>query len=109
MSFRVTAHRRAEEDIAQMSTWLASQSPEGAARWLDAYDHMIDQLRDNPLSFGLAPENELVDGEVRQAFFKTRRGRAYRAIFTIEGDHVRVLRVRSPGQGPTAPGELGIA
>ena len=109
MSFRVTAHRRAEEDVGQVSTWLASQSLDGAARWLDAYDNMIDQLRHTPLSFGLAPENELVDSEVRQALFKTHRGRVYRAIFTIEGDNVRVLRVRSPGQGPIASDELGIA
>ncbi len=109
MSFRVTAHRRAEEDVAQVATWLASQSLEGAARWLDAYDNMIDQLRDSPLSFGLAPENEMVDSEIRQALFKTRRGRVYRAVFSIEGDEVRVLRIRSPGQGLIASDELGIA
>lgn len=109
MSFRVTAHRRAEEDVAQVATWMAGHSLDGAARWLNAYDDMIDQLRETPQSFGLAPENELVDSEVRQAFFKTRQGRMYRAIFTIEGDEVRVLRVRSPGQGPIASDELGIA
>jgi hypothetical protein len=38
--------------------------------------------------------------------FKTRRGRAYRALFLIRGDVVFVLHVRGPGQRPLEPGEL---
>ncbi len=35
---------------------------------------------------------------IKQVFFRTRRGRSYRAIFLIVGDEVRILRVRGPGQ-----------
>jgi hypothetical protein len=52
----------------------------------------------NPLAYGLAPENEYVDYELRQFFFKTRRGRTYRGVFTVVADEIRVLRIRGPGQ-----------
>ena len=108
MSFRVTAHRRAEEDLAALATWMARQSPDGVTRWLDAYDDLVDQLRENPLAHGLAPEDEFVEPEIRQAFFRTRRGRAYRLLFTFEDPDVRLLRVRGPGQSIVSPDDLGI-
>ena len=108
MTYQVALHRRAEEDLASTATWISRQSPEGAAHWLDAYDRLVDELRQNPLAHGLAPEDEFIQRTIRQAFFKTRRGKAYRIIFTIEGDEIRILRVRGPGQAIVPPDELGI-
>ena len=108
MSFRVTALRRAEEDLATIATWIARQSPDGAAHWLDAYDELVVQLRLNPFAYGLAPEDEFVEPVIRQAFFKTRSGRPYRLIFNVESEDVRILRVRAPGQDNVNPDDLGI-
>jgi hypothetical protein len=44
--------------------------------------------------------------EVRQALFKTRRGRVYRALFFIESTDVFILRVRGAGQAPVLPNEI---
>jgi hypothetical protein len=43
---------------------------------------------------------------LRQATFRTRHGRTYRAVFTIVGDQVRILRVRGPGRPPLEADEL---
>jgi len=58
-------------------------------------------------SFGLAYENDACEFDVRQALFKTRRGRVYRVLFFIEGEDVYILRVRGAGQAPVEPDELG--
>jgi hypothetical protein len=53
-----------------------------------------------------AQENDDVNLEVRQVLFKTKRGRAYRAVFHVEGNDVYLLRVRGPGQAPIRPDDL---
>jgi len=63
-------------------------------------------LKQDAHSFGFAPENQDCDLEVRQALFKTRHGRVYRALFFIEGENVFILRVRGPGQAPVMPKDI---
>src|SRR5438445_7762435 len=98
MPFRVVLLGGAERDVDGIVAWLVERSAVGAARWLDALEEAKTKLAENPCSFGLAPEAEFVDAEVRQIIFKTRRGRRYRALFTVIEDEVRILHVRGPGQ-----------
>ncbi len=58
----------------------------------------MDWLEVNAASCGLAPESELFPEEIRQYFFKTRRGRPYRLLITITNSQVQLLHVRGPGQ-----------
>lgn len=97
MSYTVHILRRAGRDIEHIFTWLAERSPGGAQRWHSALEAAVDKLPLNPFRYGLAPENEAVDFEVRQFFFKTPHGRTYRGVFTVVNDEIRVLRVRGPG------------
>jgi len=60
-------------------------------------------LQTNPFLAPLAPESKSFDIEIRHALFRTRSGRPYRAIFTVVGDEVRILRVRGRGQPPVRP------
>lgn len=60
----------------------------------------------HPRQYPRAAEDSLTTHEVRQCLFKTRRGRTYRALYTIVEDEVRVLRVRGPGQAPLTDDEL---
>ena len=53
-----------------------------------------------------APENSLTADTLREFSFKTRRGRSYRAVFTVVGDELRLLRIRGPGQAPLSEDEL---
>ncbi len=106
MTFRVRELRRAQADIRHIAGWLEDRSPRGARAWLDAYDDLVARLEKSADSCGRADESDDCDLDVRQALFKTRRGRVYRALFVIEGDHVFILRIRGPGQAPVNPEEL---
>jgi plasmid stabilization system protein ParE len=86
--------------------FINERSPEGAQRWWDAFRAAATRAISHPEQCPFAPENSLVDQELRQFFFKTRRGKKYRAIFMIAGDELLILRVRAPAQGPLAGDEL---
>lgn len=106
MSFKVFELRRAQADVRSIAGWLRQRSPQGAIAWLRAYDDMIGRLEEQPFSCGPALEREDCAFDLRQALFKTRRGRVYRALFLIEGQDVYILRVRGPGQAPVDAGEF---
>lgn len=106
MSFSVRELGKAQADKRHIFEWLYERSPRGAAAWLAAYDEMIERLRAGAGTFGPAYENAELDMDVRETFFKTRRGRVYRALFVIESDVVFVLRVRGPGQAPIQDSDL---
>jgi plasmid stabilization system protein ParE len=108
MSYRVRLLRRARQDVDAILSWIANErkSPKGAADWLSRYEEVATGLAHWPESHGLALEDEFDDRELRQFLFKTRRGRMYRGIFTIQDDEVLILRVRGPGQQVVDPDDL---
>jgi plasmid stabilization system protein ParE len=106
MSLTVRELPKAKQDKRSIFRWLDERSPAGAAAWLDAYDALIERLKQDAPSFGKAPESQDCDFEVSQGLFKTRRGRVYRALFFIEGQDVYILRVRGPGQAPVTPEDI---
>jgi plasmid stabilization system protein ParE len=106
MTYRVVLLDRAQRNVQQIHDWIAQRSPEGAARWFNRFTEALATLDRNPQSCSLAPEDELVDYEIRQLIFRTRKGLPYRALFTIVGGEVRVLHVRGPGQNLVEPDEL---
>lgn len=106
MRFIVRELPKAKIDKHGIFGWIHQHSPVGAISWLRAYDVLVDRLKREADSFGEAIENRDCDFDVRQALFKTRRGRVYRVLFFIEGNEVYVLRVRGPGQAPVAPEDI---
>jgi len=93
MKYRVVTQRLAEDDLEEYYLWAARQAPETAARWLNHFHAELQTLADNPQRCSLAPENGKVTREIRQLLFG-KRPNIYRAIFTIDSDTVRVLRIR---------------
>ena len=106
MKYQVTVLAPAESDMRRIARWLADRSPDGARAWLTAYPSMLDALASRATSFALTEENGEFDFEIRQALFKTRKGKPYRAVFTIAGNEVRVLRVLGPGQAPLSDPDI---
>jgi hypothetical protein len=106
MRFAVRELPMARQDKDSIFRWLDARSPTGALAWLDAYDSLVERLKHDAGSFGLAPENHDCDFEVRQALFKTRRGHVCRALFSIEAEDVFILRVRGPGQALVIPQDI---
>lgn len=98
MNYELRILKRAEEDVRTIFEWLEEQSPSGARKWLEAFDSAAQRLRSNPFLWPTAPENSLVDYEVRNFVFKTRRGRKYRALYTVIDNEVRILHVRGARQ-----------
>jgi plasmid stabilization system protein ParE len=102
---------RADGDADDIFVWLAKRSPAGAKAWNAALRERLDSLASTDWNGSPAPEAQEVGLDLRQAFFKTRRGRTYRVLFVSTAEEVTVLRIRGPGQRPVgrpdvAEGEL---
>jgi plasmid stabilization system protein ParE len=108
MTYRVVILARARHDIQEKYDWIAAESPEGAERWLNRFEQAMETLRTNPFVAPLAPESKSFDIEIRHILFRTRYGRPYRAIFTVVGDEVRILRVRGSGQPPLKSRDISM-
>ena len=107
MNFNLHEMPRAKADKRSILIWLVERSPQGARAWLKAYDDALTRLAQSADSFGQAFENDACPhSKVKQAFFKTRRGRVYRIVYFIDENDAYVLRVRGPGQAPVNPDDL---
>ena len=100
MKFDVISLRRADADVDFIFREIHTLSPQGALAWLDAYEALLNRLAENADIHAPAHENDDFDIPLKQVLFRTRRGKTYRAVYTIVGDQVRILRVRGPGQPP---------
>lgn len=109
MARHVRLLRRAKRDAAAITDWIAERSKAGADRWVAALDKALDSIDQFPDSHPLAEENdEFPNDTIRQFFFKTRRGRKYRGVFTVVGKEIRVLRSRGPGQDLIGPDDVDL-
>jgi plasmid stabilization system protein ParE len=106
MTFCIKILRRGSADIDQITAYIHQRSPQGASAWLNALQRAIKRLEQNAESCGEADENQRFDIALKQALFRTRRGRVYRIVFTIAEHEVRILRIRGPGQAPIEPGDV---
>jgi len=98
MSLRVRLTAEAVHNQNEIADWIGNHSIDGALRWLDALERMLQQISTSPLSFPKAPEDEFCRKELRNALFGTPKGRVFRAIFYVEDDTVIVTHVRGPDQ-----------
>jgi len=106
MKYNVIALRRADAHVRHITRWIAERSLQGAESWLDAYEHLLERLAEHAESLPAALEVPDCTIPLKQVLFRTRHGRAHRAVFTIVADEVRILRVRGPGQPSLQDDEL---
>ena len=100
MSFHVTTHPQAEEDIRQAMRWISHYSPQKATLWYFDVRQAIDSLQHFPARCSFARERETFGLEIRQRLFDK-----YRILFLIEDETVYVLRVRHQSQQTLQPDE----
>jgi plasmid stabilization system protein ParE len=98
MNYELLLTRETEASVEQIIDYLAKRSPQGAVSWCEQWENVLAALKLNPLQHGLAPESAEYAAEIRQILFKTRRGRKYRALFTVVGRGVYVVDLRGPSQ-----------
>lgn len=88
----------AKKGVDTIYHWIGERSAAGAQRWYRGLLDALDQLSSDADRFPEAPESRRFEQKVRHLTFRTRSGRSYRLLFTIEADEVHVLFVRGPGQ-----------
>lgn len=93
MKYRVVTQRLALEDLDDAYQWAAKNAPETAARWLRRFQDALQTLDQNPLRCPLAREDSKTEIELREFLFG-KKPYVFRVIFTIDGETVRILRVR---------------
>jgi plasmid stabilization system protein ParE len=87
--------RAAEREIEDIAEWIATDSLEASARWVDGLLTVVDRLETMPARCPLAPENDSHTAEIRQLIFGQ-----YRVLFTIQPGRVVILHVRHGAQLP---------
>lgn len=97
---------RAREDRREIFEFIAHRSPQGAESWELAYEQLLGLLERSPLQFGMAAEDGHFDFTLREAFFRTPRGRRYRLVFRVDGKVVTILRIRGYGQPTIDPDDV---
>jgi len=105
MTYQVVVTAAAKHNLRSAYLWAADRAPHTAALWLQRFEAELQTLARFPERFPLAPEDALVEPEIRQMVFGRRQG-AYRALFTIIGDHVQVLHIRRAVRDWAGPDDL---
>jgi plasmid stabilization system protein ParE len=100
MSRTLRIVERARSDVDDIFNWLVHRSVKGAISWYMAFRHTLDNIALSPESFAVAAEAHVLGRPIRQAPFKSRRGRVYRIVFELSDTAITLLRVRGPGQSP---------
>ena len=93
---------RARSDVDHVLTWLGQRSVQGPISWYLAFRRAIEKIATSLEVFAEAPESHPLGRPLRQAPFKTRRGRVYRVVFEVSDTEIIILRVRGPRAEPIA-------
>jgi len=99
MIYRVVLTEQASDDLdATTDWWAAHRDREQAARWFSGIGDKLLTLREYPDRMPLADENEEFPYTLRELHYGVTSRPTHRAVFTIVGDKVLVLRVRHSAQ-----------
>jgi plasmid stabilization system protein ParE len=93
MLYRVVLQRLANQDLEEAYIKVAKNAPWTASRWLDRFQMALQTLDTNPERCPTARENAKVSIELREFHFG-KKPYVFRTIFTVDGQTVRILRIR---------------
>jgi plasmid stabilization system protein ParE len=106
MTWCVIIQPRALRDLDEAYQYLSSHySVETAATWYTGFLETLYSLDENPLRFGFARENGSFDIEIREVLYRRHRS-VHRALYTVQGDAVRILCVRHSAQNDVMPDDV---
>jgi plasmid stabilization system protein ParE len=106
MKYSVRLQHAAVDDLDQAYRNAAKHAPRTAARWYNRFYDALQTLDTNPERCPKALENHKSNRELYQYLYG-KRPNVFRAIFTIEGDTVWILRIRRAARRPLTRRELG--
>jgi plasmid stabilization system protein ParE len=105
MKYHVVLQQLSNRDLDEATAWTLQYAPETAVRWLERFHAALKTLGRHPQRCALARVNGKVPFELRELHFG-RRGNVFRAIFTIDADTVRVLRIRRAQRRRLTKGQI---
>ena len=93
MKYQVRLQPPAERDLEEAYLWAAKHAPETASRWLLHFHETLMTLSVHPDRCGLAPEHRKLNRPLRQLLYG-KKPNVFCAVFLVDGDIVRVVRIR---------------
>ena len=93
MNYEVIILPAAEAELEQAYLWLAQRAPEAAAKWYNGLLEAVIKLETFPQRCPYAPERDAFDHDIRQLLYGKHQ-HAYRILFDVVGQTVRVLHIR---------------
>jgi plasmid stabilization system protein ParE len=108
MKYDVNVDDGVWQQLREAAHWYLqqSQSSEVAERWHRGFVETLQSLRENPLRFSLARENEIFDYELREVLYGSGRRKTHRALFRIVDDRVEVMLIRHVAQRDITPDDV---
>jgi len=97
MAFDVHWLKSALNDLYAITDWIFEADPDAATAWLTKIESRVATLHEHPLRCPLAPENALVDFEVRHLIIGKGVG-AFRVLFEVDMETVYIHAVRRSSQ-----------
>lgn len=97
MQFQVIITPSAKADIFEINTWFLENYPDLSESWLWGISQSVISLSKSPERCPISSESEAFDVIVRQLIYGN-KPHTYRILFSIQGEKVFILRVRSTKQ-----------
>jgi plasmid stabilization system protein ParE len=104
VTYEVLIMPSAEAELEKAYLWLCERNSEAAAAWYNGALDAFLTLEIFPTRCPLAPESQVFDHEIRQLLYG-KRHHAYRILFDIVGNSVRILHVRHGARQHLEPAE----
>lgn len=108
MTFSIRLQRLARLDLWQAFEWAQERAPHTAERWFDRFRESIRTLAELPERRPLAVKTRRAGRDVHELLFG-HRPNVFRVLYIIDGDIVRVLRIRRGQRRPLTKGEIESA
>ncbi|HXL80035.1 MAG TPA: type II toxin-antitoxin system RelE/ParE family toxin [Pyrinomonadaceae bacterium] len=86
--FSVSFSRKAEQDLEEIWSFIAADSPDNATRFILQLEAQLERLGRLPERCPLIPENELLRGKYRHLIYGD-----YRTVFRIASKTVFIVRI----------------
>ena len=97
MRFSVVITDPADRNFRDHFEWIRERSPQGAALWRARIIEAVKSLEVSPERHPLARESAAFPKEIRCLLSGKNRS-AFRILYQIKGEEVRVLAIRRPSQ-----------
>jgi len=104
MRYRVIITDPADRNFRDHFQWIRDRSPQGADAWRARIIEAVKSLEISPARHAPARESAAFPVEIR-CLLSGKNRPAFRILYQIKGDEVRVLAIRRPSQDLMEPGD----